>query len=63
VIKHQKIHKQVKMIVTPTSSGVYQKAVEKGVLDTLTGVGALIQGPSCGSCFWVIGKILHPDGL
>jgi homoaconitate hydratase family protein len=50
IVKEKKVHPQVRFIVVPNTSKVYQQALTDGVLNTLVTAGAIISSPSCGTC-------------
>jgi len=45
-----KIHEGVRLIVNPASREIYNKAMEQGILMTLSKAGASINTPGCGVC-------------
>ena len=51
ILRGRKIAPGLRMIVTPASSTVYQRAAEEGLLGDLSSAGAIIEGPGCGPCF------------
>jgi methanogen homoaconitase large subunit len=50
VLKGRKIHDDVRLIISPASREIYQKAMEKGILKTFIDSGAIIINPGCGPC-------------
>ena len=50
VIKGKKVHDDVRLIVSPASSEIYMKAMEKGIIKTFIDSGAIICNPGCGPC-------------
>ena len=50
VIKGKKVHPDVRMLIIPASSEVYQKAMQEGFLNQLIESGAIICNPGCGPC-------------
>lgn len=61
ILKGKKINKDVRMYVTPASRAIYQEAMQKGYLNTLTEAGAVIIPPSCGWCIGVCNGIPGDD--
>ncbi|MHA1143817.1 MAG: 3-isopropylmalate dehydratase large subunit [Candidatus Helarchaeota archaeon] len=60
ILDGKRIHKDVRMIVTPASQEVWLKAAKSGVAEKLINAGAIITNPSCGACFGGFGGILAP---
>jgi 3-isopropylmalate/(R)-2-methylmalate dehydratase large subunit len=50
VIKGRKIHRDVRMIVVPASTQVYQQAMDEGLLAEFVRAGAFVSGPTCAAC-------------
>jgi 3-isopropylmalate/(R)-2-methylmalate dehydratase large subunit len=50
VIKGKKVHKDVRMVVVPASTQVYEQAMEEGLLATFVKAGAFVSGPTCAAC-------------
>ncbi|MBZ9571379.1 3-isopropylmalate dehydratase large subunit [Methanobrevibacter sp. TMH8] len=50
VLKGKKIHDDVRLIVSPASSEIYEKAMEQGIMKTFIESGAIICNPGCGPC-------------
>jgi 3-isopropylmalate/(R)-2-methylmalate dehydratase large subunit len=50
ILKGKKIAKDVRLIVSPASQGIYTEAFEKGYLQELVKAGGTICNPSCGPC-------------
>ncbi len=51
ILKGRRIREGLRLIVTPASRRVYQKALETGILGILHSAGAVITPPGCGACF------------
>lgn len=58
ILNGKKIHKDVRMIVTPASKEIWLKTAKSGIFETLINAGAVITNPSCGACFGGQGGIL-----
>ena len=50
VLKGRKVHRDVRMIVVPASTEVYQQAMDEGLLSIFTKEGAFVSGPTCAAC-------------
>jgi len=50
ILRGQKAHPRVRVLVIPASMEVYKKALRAGVLETLVEADAIICGPTCGPC-------------
>ena len=53
IIKGNKINKNSRLVITPASKEVYQKALELGYISELLRAGATIVAPGCGACLGV----------
>ena len=50
ILRGKKIPKGTRLIVLPASKDIYEKALENGVIGTLSRAGAMILTPGCGPC-------------
>ena len=50
ILEGKKLHKSVRLTVTPSSTDVAAEAEQEGILDVFRTVGAVISPPGCGSC-------------
>lgn len=50
ILKTKKIHKDIRLIVTPASKATYMQALEKGIIETLMQSGAIVTNSTCGAC-------------
>ena len=50
VIEGHEVDPRTRFIVTPATRGVYKRALETGVAETLTDAGATITNATCGAC-------------
>lgn len=50
ILKGKKVHKDVRLIVTPGTQQIYKEAHQLGYIDILLESGALISNPTCGAC-------------
>lgn len=50
ILKGKKIHKDVRLIVTPGTQQIAREAQKEGLIDILLDSGALISNPTCGAC-------------
>lgn len=51
VLEGHEIHDDVRFLVSPASSKLYQEAMQEGLLDTFMDVGANVLNSTCGPCF------------
>jgi homoaconitate hydratase family protein len=58
ILKGEKIHKDVRMIVMPASQKIFLQAMEEGLFDIFMDANATICAPSCGPCFGGHGGML-----
>ncbi|MEE9115823.1 MAG: 3-isopropylmalate dehydratase large subunit [Thermoplasmata archaeon] len=58
ILKGEKIHKDVRMIVMPASQKIYHQAMKQGLFDIFLESKATICAPSCGPCFGGHGGLL-----
>ncbi|MRJ06663.1 MAG: 3-isopropylmalate dehydratase large subunit [Epsilonproteobacteria bacterium] len=50
ILKGKKVHKRVRLIVTPATQRIYKQAMKEGIIDTLIDAGAVVANPTCGAC-------------
>ncbi|MDR2545188.1 MAG: 3-isopropylmalate dehydratase large subunit [Methanobrevibacter sp.] len=50
VLKNEKVHEDVKLIISPASAEIYKSAVEKGYIQTFIESGTIVCNPGCGPC-------------
>jgi len=50
ILKGRRISPEVRMIVVPASTRVYEQAMSEGLFQTFIDAGAFISGPTCGAC-------------
>ncbi|MHA2385135.1 MAG: 3-isopropylmalate dehydratase large subunit [Candidatus Thorarchaeota archaeon] len=50
ILKGQRIHKEIRLIITPASKTTYMQALERGHIETLMQSGAIITNSTCGAC-------------
>lgn len=58
ILKGKRVHKDCRLIVTPATAEVAQKALEEGITQVLLKAGAVVTNPSCALC-----TIGHPGVL
>lgn len=51
VLEGQKVHKGVRLLISPASEAIYTEAMSDGTLKTLIESGGIILNPTCGPCF------------
>ncbi|MEA3558435.1 MAG: aconitase/3-isopropylmalate dehydratase large subunit family protein [Candidatus Thermoplasmatota archaeon] len=61
ILKGQKVHEDVRLLVIPGSRGVYSAADRAGYLKTIIDAGGVISMPTCGPCAGGFLGVL-PDG-
>ena len=61
ILDGNKIHDDVRMIVTPASKEIWLKVAKSGVAESLINAGAIITNPCCGACFGAMGGLLGPS--
>ena len=50
VLRGHMVHKDVRMVVVPASTEVYQQAMAEGLLSEFVKAGAFVSGPTCAAC-------------
>ncbi len=50
VLENEKVHPDVRLIVSPASRRIYQSAIAEGIIETFLEAGAIIINPGCGPC-------------
>lgn len=50
ILKGKKIHRDVRLIITPGTQQIARQAEKEGLIDILLKSGALISNPTCGAC-------------
>jgi 3-isopropylmalate/(R)-2-methylmalate dehydratase large subunit len=50
LLKGRKVNSNVRMIVVPASTRVYEQAMNEGLLQIFIDAGAFVSGPTCGAC-------------
>lgn len=53
ILRGEKCHPKVRLIVSPASRQVYLKALKAGYLETIVEAGGVIMNPGCGPCVGV----------
>jgi len=61
ILNGKKVHKDVRMIITPASQEVWLKMAKNGISEILIKSGAIITNPNCGACFGAHGGLLAPN--
>jgi homoaconitase/3-isopropylmalate dehydratase large subunit len=60
LLKNEKVHPDVRLIITPASQEVYLEAMREGILETFVKAGGVITNPTCGVCFGGHSGLLAP---
>ncbi len=50
ILEGERIHGDVRLIVAPSSQGIFLRSLELGYIQTLIEAGAVVVSPGCGSC-------------
>jgi len=50
VLKGRRVKEDVRMIVVPASTKVYEMALKEGLIEIFLEAGAFVSGPTCGAC-------------
>ena len=50
VLKGNKVHEDVRLIVVPASANIYSDAIKEGLIDTFINAGGIVCNPGCGPC-------------
>jgi 3-isopropylmalate/(R)-2-methylmalate dehydratase large subunit len=58
ILKGRQVAAGVRMLVSPASQSIYNRAIREGVLQTLSDAGAIILAPGCGACLGLHSGIL-----
>lgn len=61
ILKDEKVHPDVRLIITPASQEVYLQAMKEGLLEIFINAGGLITPPACGVCFGGHSGLLAPN--
>ncbi len=51
VLKGNKVHRDVSLVVIPASRKVYERAMDEGILQVIIKAGANVESSNCGPCF------------
>jgi 3-isopropylmalate/(R)-2-methylmalate dehydratase large subunit len=51
VLKGNRVHKDVSLVVIPASRKVYERAMDEGILQVIVKAGANVESSNCGPCF------------
>lgn len=57
ILKNKKIHKDIRLIITPASREIYLNAMKEGLLKVFIDAGALVTHPTCGVCLGIFGTL------
>jgi 3-isopropylmalate/(R)-2-methylmalate dehydratase large subunit len=60
ILKNERVHPDVRLIITPASQEIYLQAMKEGLLEILVQAGGNITSPTCGVCFGGHSGLLAP---
>jgi 3-isopropylmalate/(R)-2-methylmalate dehydratase large subunit len=60
MLRGRKVHRDVRMIVTPASQAIWRQAEREGLWALLSEAGALVTSSTCGACYGGISGVLAP---
>ena len=60
MLKGKTVHPYTRVIVTPASARIYQKALKNGLIEILMEAGCTVTGSGCGACIGRHGGVLAP---
>jgi 3-isopropylmalate/(R)-2-methylmalate dehydratase large subunit len=60
LLKNEKVHPDVRLIITPASQEIYLQALKEGLLEIFVQAGGNITSPTCGVCFGGHSGLLAP---
>nr|VFJ51626.1 MAG: 3-isopropylmalate/(R)-2-methylmalate dehydratase large subunit/methanogen homoaconitase large subunit [Candidatus Kentron sp. FM]VFJ56910.1 MAG: 3-isopropylmalate/(R)-2-methylmalate dehydratase large subunit/methanogen homoaconitase large subunit [Candidatus Kentron sp. FM]VFK15964.1 MAG: 3-isopropylmalate/(R)-2-methylmalate dehydratase large subunit/methanogen homoaconitase large subunit [Candidatus Kentron sp. FM] len=60
VLKGRKVHPETRFLVTPASREIYIKAMREGLIETFMNAGAVVNHPSCSTCWGAGQGVLAP---
>jgi methanogen homoaconitase large subunit len=61
VLKGNKVHEDVRLIVVPASAEIYSDAMKEGIIDTFINAGGIVCNPGCGPCLGAHMGVLGKD--
>ena len=61
ILKGKKVKEGLRCVVIPASKQVYEKALEKGIIEILVKAGCVIGPPTCGPCVGAHMGLLAPE--
>ncbi|MFX1477967.1 MAG: 3-isopropylmalate dehydratase large subunit [Promethearchaeota archaeon] len=50
ILRNQKVHPNVRLIITPASTEIYKNAIKEGLVDLFVDAGAVFTNSTCGAC-------------
>ncbi|MHA2127858.1 MAG: 3-isopropylmalate dehydratase large subunit [Promethearchaeota archaeon] len=50
ILKNQKIHPKVRLIITPASTEIYKSAIKEGLIEIFINAGGVVTNSTCGAC-------------
>jgi 3-isopropylmalate/(R)-2-methylmalate dehydratase large subunit len=63
LLKNERVHPDVRLIITPASQEVYLQAMQEGLIEIFVKAGGAITAPTCGICFGGHSGLLAPGEI
>ncbi len=60
ILKGKKVHPDTRLLILPASRSIYEEAMDKGILKTISEAGGVILPPGCGPCLGAHQGVLAP---
>lgn len=60
ILKGKKVHPDTRVLILPASRKIYEEALDKGIIKTLSEAGCVILPPGCGPCLGAHMGVLAP---
>lgn len=61
VLKGNKVHEDVRLIIVPASAEIYSDAMKEGIIETFIDAGGIVCNPGCGPCLGAHMGVLGTD--
>ena len=60
ILKGKKVHPDTRLLILPASRSIYEEAMDKGILKTISEAGGVLLPPGCGPCLGAHQGVLAP---